>query len=236
MNDKIKGLVLKTQDYKENDLMLQVLTEDKGILSFIGKASKKITAKQHFYEGCLYEFMIDYRDNKTIYSIHGSILIKPYYDLNNTKLFSLKNILFETVLKSKELYELEMYDNLLFVLENINDDNKYLLSSLFISYMNRLHGVTPNVDECVICGNKKVAAISNNLGGFLCLDHINGEAIQEVDTLKRFRLISKATFKDYPIIEKMVYDLSDFKLLIEFFEVNTSIVLKSYDFYTKVIC
>lgn len=235
MNDKINGLVLRISDYKDNDLLLQVLTRDYSILSLIGKSSKKITSKQHFYEGCLYEFLIDYKDTKTIYSIHNSKLIKAYYDLNNTKLFSFKNVLFETILKSRELIEEKTFENILEVLEKMNDDNKYLIGSLFISYMNKLHGINPNVDECVICKNKKVVSISNSLGGFLCLDHKAAETVREIDTLKKFRLISKAGFKDFDLIKNNKYEFLDFKLVIEFFIANTTINLKTYDFYTKVM-
>lgn len=235
MNDKIKAVVLKIQDYKESDLMLQVISEDKGFLSLIGKSAKKISAKQHFFEGSVYEFMIDYRDTKTIYSIHGSKLLKNNIDIDNAKLFAYKNILLEATFKSKELYELEMFNNLEFVLSNINDDNKYLLGSLYFSYLCKVHGVVPNVDECVICKSKKVVAISNRGGGFLCIDHLNGENVLDVNTLKRFRLIVKADFKDYEVIKTNEYNLNDFKLISDFFMNNTDINLKALDFYNKVI-
>lgn len=234
MNDKVKGLVLKINDYKDNDLMLQVITEDKGILSFVAKAAKKITSKQHFFEGCLYEFIIDYKENKTIYSVHGSKLIKSYYDMNDAKLFSFKNIMFELISKSKELYEIDMYLNIVFLLEKINDDNKYLLGSLFVSYMCKLHGIAPNVDECVVCKSKKVVTISNNAGGFLCIDHLNGESPMEISTLKKFRLISKAEFKDYEIIKDNEYEYNDFKLMIDFFMNHSFLAIKAFDFYAKI--
>lgn len=235
MNDKVRGLVLRIQDYKDNDLMLHVISEDKGILSLVAKSAKKMTAKQHFFEGCHYEFMIDYKDNKSIYSLHSSKLIKTYYDMNNTKLFSYKNILFDTILKSRELYEEDMYINILFVLDNINEENKYLLGSLFMSYMCKLHGINPNVDECVVCKSKKVVSISSKQGGFLCIDHINGETIYDIDTLRRFRLISKAGFKDYDVIKDTSYSFDDFKLIFEFFEINSSLSFKSFEFYRRVI-
>lgn len=234
MNDKIKGIVLRISDYKDNDLLLCTLCEDKGVLSLVGKSAKKITAKQRFFEGSIYEFIIDYKEDKTMYSLHGSKIINSYYDLDNIKLLSLKNILFELVIKSKELYENEMYDNLKFVLENMNEDNKFLLSSLFISYMCKVHGIIPNVDECVICKSKKVVAISNHLGGFLCIDHLNGENIKDVSTLKRFRLISKANFKDYEVIKENEYNYEDFKLITDFFIENSSLDLKTYEFFRKV--
>ena len=234
MNDKIKGIVLRKQDYKDNDLLLYCLCEEKGILTLIAKSAKKYTAKQHFFEGSIYEFIIDYKDNKAMYSLHGSKLIHNYYDVDNMKLLSFKNILFEMVIKSRELFEEEMYENLKFVLGNINEENKFLLGSLFVSYMCKVHGIIPNVDECVICKSKKVVSISNNLGGFLCIDHLNGENIKDINTLKRFRLISKARFKDYDVIKENEYVYEDFKLICDFFINNSSLDLKSYDFYKKV--
>ena len=79
MNDKINGFVLSQSDYRESDVLMQVLTKDYGIISLIAKASKKINSKNHFLPMCLYEFIIDYKDNKTIYSIHGSKLINYLY-------------------------------------------------------------------------------------------------------------------------------------------------------------
>lgn len=235
MNDKVKGIVLRISDYKDNDLMLQVLTEDLGIVSLIAKSAKKITSKKHYYEACLYEFMIDLKDNKTIYSIHNSKLIKSYFDLNNTKLFSFKNILLELVYKTKEMVDGNTYKNLLFVFDNINDSNKYLLGSLFVSYMLDSFGILPNVDECVICKNKKVVSLSYQQGGFLCIDHANGEKIFDVETLKTFRLLVKAKFKDYEIIKNTEVKYDIFKLLIEFYEINSSLNLKTYEFYRRVV-
>ena len=112
MNDKIKALVLSINDYKENDSLLQVISEDKGFLSLVVKGSKKINSKQHFSTLCLYEFIIDYKDNKTIYTVHNGKLLSSYYEDKDLKLLSFKNILIELTLKSKELYEQLMYINI----------------------------------------------------------------------------------------------------------------------------
>ena len=80
MNDKIKGFVLSLSDYKEADVLMQVLTKDYGILSLVGKSAKKLSSKNHFLPTCLYEFILDYKDGKTIYSIHGSRLLENYFE------------------------------------------------------------------------------------------------------------------------------------------------------------
>ena len=66
MRDKIKAIVLTIEDYRENDLMLQCLSKDKGYLTIICKSAKKISSSSHFYPGNIYEFIVDLKDNKTI--------------------------------------------------------------------------------------------------------------------------------------------------------------------------
>ena len=234
MNDKIKGIVLRIIDYKDNDQILHVLSEKDGVLSLVCKSSKKILSKRRYFEGCLYEFIVDLKDNKNIYSIHNSKLIKSYYDLDNTLLYSFKLILLEAIYKSKELYEEKMFTNLIFILDRIDINNKYLLGSLYFSYLLNIHGIKPNVEECVICKNKKVVAISNKLGGFLCVDHLNGEKPSQVDALKKFRLIVLASINNYDFIKDFDFDYLDFKRLVDFFIHNSAINLVSFDFYTRI--
>ena len=71
MNDKITAFVLNQSDYKEADVLMQVASEEYGIISLVGKAGKKLSSKNHFLPMCLYEFIIDYKEGKDIFSIHG---------------------------------------------------------------------------------------------------------------------------------------------------------------------
>ena len=228
MNDKINGFVLTQTDYKESDMLMQVLTKEYGVISLVGKASKKLDSKNHFLPMCVYEFMIDYKDGKTIYSIHGSKLINSYFEDNNFDMMSFKNILIEAVLKNKDI---DTYEQLVFVFDHMNSKNKYLLGSMFFSYLTKRFGITPVVDGCTNCGYKKVVALSNIDGGFLCEKHTKGLQTLPVDRLKKFRLIVKGEFKDYDILKDFEYDMNDFYLIANFFVENADLKMKSYDFY-----
>lgn len=234
MNDKITALVLKINDYKENDLILEVISKDKSFLSLVAKGAKKIDGKKHYYPLCLYEFIIDYKDHKNIFLIHNSKLLETYFDDNDLKLLSYKNIIVEATLKAKELYELKMYNSLIFTLKNMNTTNMYLLGCLYFSYLLKINGVSPNVDECVVCGNSSVVSISNLLGGFVCLKHINGLDNLEIDKLRKFRLINKADFNNYEVLKDINYDLADFKIIIDFYKANTDIILKAYKLFCEI--
>ena len=232
MNDKIKAFVLSQSDYKEADSLLQVLTKEYGILSLVAKAAKKLDSKNHFLPMCEYEFIIDYKDGKTIYSIHGSKLLNNYFEDNDIEMMSFKNILIEVTLKNKDI---DTYDELNFVFKNINKDNQYLLGSMYFSYLIKKFGITPVVDSCVICGKQQVVAISNKQGGFLCLNHLNGETTLPVEMLKKFRLIIKGEFKDYDVLNKFIYNINDFYLIVNFYLENAFLKLKSYDFYKTIV-
>lgn len=228
MNDKLSGFVLSISDYKEADSILQVLSKEYGMLSLVAKSSKKINSKNHFLPMCTYEFIIDYKDNKTIYTTHGQKLLNSYFDNGNLEYMSFKNILIELTVKYKDFVD---YDTLCFVFSKMNEKNRYLLGSMYLSYIIKNFGITPRVDGCVICDNSKVVSLSNRHGGFVCINHLNGLDPIDVERLKKFRLIIKGNIEHFDILSQFTYDLADFDLLMNFFIENTGISLKSYTFY-----
>ena len=234
MNDKISGLVLSNSDYRDNDTILQVLTKDYGILSIVTRGSKKINSKNRFLNMCLYEFLIDYKEGKTIYTLKNGKLIKSYYEDKDIDLITYKNIFLEACLKSKEMISSDYYDYLIFILDNMNDKNKYLLGSLFMNFLCDEFGISPYVDGCVICDIKKVVNISNDKGGFTCESHTNNQESIEIDRLKKFRLLVKGGFENYEILKEYDYDKEDFNIITNFFIDNSDINLKAYKFYQKI--
>ena len=232
MNDKIKGFVLSQSDYKEADVLMQVLTKEYGILSLVGKSAKKLSGKNHFLPLCLYEFIIDYKDGKTIYSVHGSRLLENYFEDGDIEMMSFKNMLSELTMKNRDI---DTFDELCFVFQHLNKENRYLLGSMFVSYLIRQFGITPIVDRCALCDSQKVVALSKRHGGFLCLEHLGGEEILPVETLKKFRLMIKGSFKDYEVLKDFAFEYRDFCLLLDFFLENADLRLRSYVFY-KTLC
>ena len=228
MNDKVEGFVLSQSDYKEADVLMQVMTREYGIISLVGKAAKKLSSKNHFLPMCVYEFIIDYKEGKTIFSVHGYKLLRKFFDDDNIAMMTFRNILAELVLKNRDI---DCYDELLFVFDRLEEGNRYLLGSMFVSYLAKRFGVSPEVDGCVICGNTSVVSVSNRDGGFLCHDHLGGNEALSVERLKKFRMIVKATFDNYDVLKQFDYDSRDFDLILSFFLDNSDLKLKSYELY-----
>ena len=234
MINSIKGIVLKIKDYKDNDQILDVLTKEYGVISLIARGTKKPGAKLHYLISSIYDFSFDYKENKTMFLIINSSLIKSYIEYNDSLMNAFVDIFYEIIGKSKEFTNEETYNNLEFLLSNIDHSNYYLLGSLFMSYIMKLHGIIPFVDGCVVCNKKKVVAINNDLGGFVCEQHNGGGPTMDIDLLRQFRVICKATYKNYDAIKDYIVSRELFKILMEFFIYNSDIKLKSYDFFIKV--
>lgn len=235
MISSIKGIVINIKDYRENDQLLDVLSLEYGVISFIAKGTKKPGAKLHYLLSSLYDFSFDYKENKNIYTIINSSFIKSYIEYDDGILNAFASVIYEIIEKSKEFSNKDTYNNLEFVLNNINHTNYYLLGSIFLSYVMKLHGILPYVDGCVVCNKKKVVSINNDLGGFVCEEHNSGNINMDVELLKQFRIICKATYKDYGAIKDYTIKEDLFDLLIQFFIYNSDIKLKSYDFFKRLV-
>ena len=228
MNDKIAGFVLQTSDYKDNDILAQVLTKPYGIISFVIKAGKKMNSKNHILPMCVYEFIFDYKDNKTIFSVHNQKLLNNYFQDKDIEMISFKDVLVELTLKNRDI---DTYDELVFIFDHLNKQNKYLLGSLYLSFLMKEFGISPMVDGCVLCDNKKVVSISNEHGGFLCINHLQGHEIMPLERLKKFRMIVKANIDNYDVLKDIEFDNVDFENLLNFYMINADSRIKSYDLY-----
>ena len=45
MNEQIDAIILSLTDYKENDAIIHVLTQENGRMSFVGQGVRKVTSK-----------------------------------------------------------------------------------------------------------------------------------------------------------------------------------------------
>ena len=234
MTENTKGIIIRIKDYKDNALLLDVLCDKYGLVSFVAKGARKPMAKLHFFVSTLYEITFDYKEGKTIFSLINAKSIKTYIKYDNAILNSFVSIFYEILYRSKEICDIRTYNNLFFFLENINGDNYYLLGSIFMAYLMKLHGIEPYVDGCVKCNSKKVIAINNDLGGFVCKNCSVGNTYP-IELLKNFRIISKASFANYDAIKDIKVDNDLFKCMCDFFIYNSDVKLKSYDFFERLI-
>jgi DNA repair protein RecO (recombination protein O) len=236
MNDKVIGIVLNQFDYRENDIIIKVLTKEMGVISFVVRGAKKAKSKNN--SGCLQfsksEFLFNYKENKNIFSLKTVTLKKMYFDDDLINI-SLKSIFTEIIDRTYDLENyFEYYDLLEFCLEHFNE-NKYLVSSLYLAKVLVLQGINPFVDGCVGCGSKQVLNISSSMGGFVCLECNDSNQIIDIEMLKKFRLINKAELNNYEMIKNINFNKNDFRLIMDFFIYQTNLKINAYDLILNIM-
>ncbi len=241
MNESVRGLILKQIDYRESDVILSVLTEEYGKLSFLAAGARKISSKNAgaIIPCTIAEIQFDWRMNRSVQRLKTARAKKMYprihRDLNAS---ACAMMMAETAdvmtLAEDELGTAEAEAQLLEkgwdALEAGHRGD--LITALYLADMMKLFGIEPDVDECVRCGSLSVSAVSAEDGGFLCPDCAAKAGVQPLpaEQLRQFRLIVKAglTHMDH-VLEKTDGRFSGLGYLSAMIRLHAGVSLRSFD-------
>ena len=233
MNDRITGFVTGWQDYKENDAIISVYTEEYGLLSLYCRGIKKITSKNAY--GCqlfsLSEFLLDYNPAKSVQMMKSAALKKEYLGIRGDyQRLALASVVLEIVNK---INEDSLYDLLMRTVELLDSSSQpYMVFSLFMAAILRMLGISPEVDRCVNCGDDSaIETISVEDGGFICVSCNRQLQLRPYlpEKMRKFRYLNKASFDVY---EKLLplglddYELAE--LMVQFFMTHSGLNLRSW--------
>ena len=171
MELKLEGFVVKTVDYKDYDLLVNVLTKEKLILlraRGVRKPGSKNSSICRLYSYSEFEVHSSQRGYLTLKS---GRLLNYYSDIFS----SLKNTLFVSMI-SNYVYS-SFKENISFALMKKSLEKLKIsidLRILFVSFLSEViqkEGVSFSLDGCVYCGNKKqIVDFCFDSGGFICKD------------------------------------------------------------------
>ena len=236
MNDKVSGYVLNRYDYKENDVIIKVLTQEYGIISLVVRGAKKSRSKNNYatLQFSKSEFIFNYRENKNIFNLISASIIKDF-NYDDLLAMTLASLFTEVLTKVyiEDNYK-EYYDLLAFSLEHLKVD-EFLIASLFIATIAKYLGYSAQVDNCSGCQSLKIVNISNQLGGFVCSNCNTNDTLVPVDNLKKFRYLNKIDYSKYDNLKKFNYDNFDFILMMDFFLYQTDLKINSYELLKSII-
>lgn len=243
MNNKIEGIVLRQNDYRDSDIILSVFTRENGKMSFLARGLKKPQSKNASSCNLFCHSLFHYSDNgkdgmKILKNAERKCMFYHIYE--DLLKQSCAQLICECIDKMLDGSSEELFDVLYKSLNYLNEGkDPMLILSLFLAHANEYCGITPNVDECVRCHSQKnIASISLREGGFVCIncmDHLYHTKYSETE-LRNFRLIHKARIDDFEVLSKHVSaSYKDVKLVLSFFEEYSGIHLKSSAFLEKIV-
>ena len=171
--DKIIGLVIRQDIYKEDALKITLLT-DAGLVSLIVRGARKMESKLKHLTPLITVIECMASTNRTLNTLTEGIVINNYTNIKENALLSAVALsLFETInafFESISNYKL-LYSFIIHMLDVLNQ-TKYPMSvlSIFNIKMWYLLGSQPDFKQCPVCGK---AGIYFNVasGGMLCKEH-----------------------------------------------------------------
>lgn len=176
----VDGLVLRSQNYGENDRLITILTKD-GKMTVIAKGARSLKSKvKNLTEPFVYaNFELNQRD-KGIPWIKGGSLNHAFYELRNDieKLFLATYICDVTNELSGENSDcsamLRLTLNTLFAIMN-DIRPRALIKSAFELRSAARSGYMPNLHHCEVCGVDSAASIYFDVmnGALICSDCLN---------------------------------------------------------------
>ena len=237
----VRGIVLSETNYSESSKILNVLTEDYGLIGVISKGSRNMKSKLRGVSRRLIygTFHIYYKEDG-LSTLIGVDVINSYNNiLSDLSRISYSSYLLDLVRQVlKESDDKNIYKLLLDVLEKINDGfDPLVLTNMFELKMLDYLGVKPNIDECSVCGNKKdIITISASYGGFICSNCFKGD--DKIVSPKVIKMIRMYYYVDISKIDKLnvSYDIKEAinRFLDDYYERYTGLYLKSKDFIKRI--
>lgn len=192
------AFVLSRQDWREQDQIVTLFTDEQGKVEALARGIKKIVSKNSAYLLPFFLIEVELLDSKELKNFTKAVPVETYKNIaeNLNKMIVTQTILAWT--KSLTVYEKDLQIFWLmqkwFVWVNGLEVADKKLAYIFLGNILVCLGVAPELSSCVLCGDEKVTALSVSHGGLIC---------------KNCYLIKKEE-KNYPLTKK---DLEAFRNL-----------------------
>lgn len=239
-NKKIKGIVLSETLYSESSKILNVLTEELGIIGVISKGCRKIKSSLRSVSGKLTfgVFNISYKKDglSTLISVD---VIDSFNCIKSdiTKISYASFLLELTEQVYKQNNNDEIFDLFINALLKINEgfDPTIITNILELKYLDYL-GIGLMLDGCSVCGNSEdIVTISAKHGGYLCKECVGEDKIFSTRAIKLLRMFY---YVDISKITKLELHYDSIKeidtFLDEYYDEYTGLYLKSKQFLKNI--
>lgn len=241
MNTEVEGFVLTETPYGETSKIINVLTREYGLIGIMCKGAKSLKNRYRVPTMKLSysRFNIIYKENKLSTLISADV-INPLKTIKSDILL-VSFLTYITELTNqviKQSNNHKIYDDFIKIILKLENglDPVVLTNILEIKYLEYL-GVLFNLDECLICGDKKnIATFDPDKGGYICSNCLTNELIVDKKIIKMIRLyyyINIDSIKEIKVDEETKNTIN--KYLDLYYERYTGLYLNSKDFLKKLM-
>ncbi|MBQ6654830.1 MAG: DNA repair protein RecO [Erysipelotrichaceae bacterium] len=237
MNDKVRGIVIKQIDYKDNDAIITVYTGEYDRISLYVRGYKKITSRNVYATQIFDEsdFLFDYNPVSKFQTLKTASLVNEHKGIKGDyDRLAIASLICEI---ADSVYGEQGYEDLKGALDLLDEtDEPYTVLNLFLAQALRAAGLGVNVDGCSLCGKTEgIVALSVEDGGFICSDcnlHLH-RPVNEAEYLRKIRIINKADFSVAGKIMKL--GLNSFQITRDLMSFLTSYLDADFRSYRSLV-
>lgn len=238
--DSFEGIVLTETNYSESSKILNVLTNDRGVVGVMSKGCRNVKSKLRGVSRKLIygKFHVYFKENG-LSTLIGVDLVnsfsKTVMDLERISFASyLLDLSYQVVKQNddNDIFSL-LKDALLKIEEGFNP--LVLCNILELKLLDYL-GVRPSIDACSACGSDKgIVTLSADTGGYVCRNCFSNEGYVSEKTIKMIRLYYYVEIKNISKLDVSSEVSREINMFLDmYYERYTGLYLKSKDFIKKI--
>lgn len=193
MQRKIEGIVISVVDYKESSKIINIFSNDEGIVGVIARGSRKLKSHLRTTTNVLSYGIFYVNDRNKGLPVVTEVDIIDYFKEIRKDFLKMNYALFLLELTS-QVYKHDnnkgIYKMLISGLLKINEgyDVVAITNIIEIKLLDNL-GIKPNLESCTVCSSKNdIITISSYRGGYLCSKCCGNEYKYNLKVLKLIKL------------------------------------------------
>ena len=236
---KIKGIVISETNFKESSKILNIMTEEKGIIGVISRGCKSLKSPLRSVSSKLSYgyFYINYKED-TLSTLTEVDILNEFKsiktDLEKIGYVSYLIDLAKQVIKEEEQEVFKILEAALLKIEE-GFDPLVITNIVELKYLKFL-GVFPVLDKCAKCSSKEnIITVNSTAGGYLCKNCYTNEYVTDEKTVKLLRMFD---FVDLSKIKELnIKDINkkEINIFLEnYYTEYTGLYLKSKDFLKQI--
>ena len=238
--ESVRGLVLSETNYSESSKILNVLTEEHGLIGVMSKGCRNMKSKLNGVSRKLIygTFHIYYKEKGVSTLISIDIIDSFSKILMDLEKISYASLILDLTLQvvrqndSPEIIDL-VKDTLIKIEEGLNPIA--LTNILELKLLDYL-GVAPNIDSCSHCGSDKgIITLASDSGGYICKNCYNNEPLVSEKTIKMIRMYYYVDIKNITkldVSDEVTREINEF--LDDYYDRYTGLYMKSKNFIRKL--
>ena len=232
---KVTGIVINTVDYKESSKIVNIFTENEGIIGVLSKGCKTMKSKLRAVSTPLSQGTFYLRQYGSGMPLLTEVDLEISYKEIRKDIFKQNYAIFLLDLASQGYRhgkQKEIYSLLIASLSKIEEgyDAEVITDILALQLLNYL-GIQPELSCCVSCGNKNdIITISSYKGGYLCKKCVGQEFVYSLKTIKLIKMLSLVDIKKIKNIDIHEEIKQEIQIFIDdYYDRYSGLYLKSRD-------